>query len=569
MTRSSADTQLNSVHGSEDSIKFARQIVAIACLLGVMLYSNAIAVESYTPTDQPASLALEGSIKVVGTELNVTDVHRESWLPPIGGTLPVMEFDVITVDRSLVPNPRSMQVSTHLLFDYIVSPGKSWSDGGEDWASLPFTLIHRWVNCTHNGILKFRFNESQIDQASIRIDQETCNFHKFDMSGDVQIEFAMREVDDSEDLREEFLAEIEGRLPIASFEEFNEKYDVDAEDFLSGLPLNDDLSVAGIYYEGVHYRTECRTRSDPYPYCDHMLLTSFSIAKSVYAPLALLHLSLGRRLPVNDEYVEEYLPEARDSPGSWDDVTFDNLVDMTSGNFEIDLPLLDPAPGNFYDLVDAATKLEAALSWENGAEAGTRFTYQTADTYILITALDRFLQNNGYGYSDSFAFVVDRIYRPLGLSPAVLGTRRTNEAYQTNTGRAYGGYGMWWDTDSIVKLAKFMLLDDGSIDDEPLVDPTLLNATLHRIDSDRGIDTRVFGMRYNNGMWAIPAHERLSDLEDCETWVPFMSGLSGIQIFLLPNGMIFYYFNDAQLFPSIPALSMSHQVSALCVEDEE
>lgn len=539
----------------------------VVCLTGIA--SIASDANPYEPLDEPATLAIEGTLKVIGTDLVVADLHKDSWLPSTGTTLPVMEFDVITVDRSVVPSSRTQQITTHFLFDYIVSPGKSWSDGEHNWVSLPFTLIHRWVNCTHNGLLKFRFDETQIDQASIRIDQETCHFHKFDMNGDVLIEFALKSVDDAEDIRQAFLDEEESRLTTASLEDFTAKYEIDAGDFLNGLPLNDDLAVAGIFYEGVHYRTECRTRNEPYPYCDHMLLTSFSTAKSVYPPLVLMNLSLNRETTVNDEYVSLYLPEAEDSPGIWDNVTFDHLVDMTSGNFEVDSPLLDPAPGNFYGLIDSDEKLEAAMSWENGAEAGTRFVYQTADTFILVTALDRFLQTNAYGYSDSFAFVVDRIYKRLQISPAVLGTRRTNEAGQVSTGRAYGGYGMWWDTDSIVKLAKFMLLDDGVVDEEQLVEPRLLNATLQRLASDRGADTRVGGWRYNNGMWAIPAHEFLDELEDCEAWVPNMSGLSGVRVFLMPNGLIFYYFNDALQFPFQSAVSTANNVSALCTSDSE
>ena len=165
----------------------------VAVLVGLLGFAlNAVAAGTYAPLDTPASMPLEGTIKVIGTDLNLTEVHRDTWLPSAGTTLPVMEFDVISVDRSVVPRPRSLQISTHSLFDYIVSPGKSWSDGDENWASLPFTLINRWVNCTHNGLLKFRFDETQIDQASIRIDQETCHFHKFDMSGDVQNDFALR-----------------------------------------------------------------------------------------------------------------------------------------------------------------------------------------------------------------------------------------------------------------------------------------------------------------------------------------------------------------------------------------
>lgn len=559
------------VHNSKTRLKLpiskSFTLLLASCLIGAA--TLACEAHPFEPLDDPATLPLEGTIKIIGTDLMVADIHKDSWLPSTGTTLPVMEFDVVSVDRSVVPRPRSLQLTTHFLFDYIVGPGKSWSDGEQNWASLPFTLIHRWVNCTHNGLLKFRFDEAQVDQASIRIDQETCHFHKFDMNGDVRVEFVLNSVDGSDEIRQEFLDETDNRIEIASFEDFTAKYEVDAADFLNGLPLDDDLAVAGIYFEGVHYRTDCRTRNGPYPYCDHMLLTSFSTAKSVYPPLVLMHLSMDRETPVTDEYVFAYLPEAEDSPGIWDNVTFNHLVDMTSGNFEVDSPLADAAPGNFYGLIDSDTKLEEALSWENGAEAGTHFIYQTADTYILVTALDRFLQTHDYGYSDSFAFVVDRIYSRLQLSPGVLATRRTNDADQVSTGRAYGGYGMWWDTNSIVKLAKFMLLDDGKVDEEQLIEPSLLDATLQRLDSDRGADTRVGGWRYNNGMWAIPAHDLVSDLEDCETWIPNMSGLSGVRVFLMPNGLIFYYFNDALMFPSQPAISASNRVSSMCSNESE
>lgn len=546
------------------------RLPALVAMLSLMsVFISAVDASNFTPLDTPATQPLEGTIKVIGTNLSVTDRHKEPWLPDIGTTLPVMEFEVITVEEHVVPRPRSLQISTHFLFDYIVSPGQAWSAEGQNWASIPFTLLHRWVNCTHNGLIKFRYTEAQIDSASVRIDQETCNFHKFDMSGDVHIDFVFNEIEGRGELKERFLIENDRRLRTATFDEFTSKYGIDANEFLGGLPDDDDLSVAGIFYEGVHYRTDCRTRDEPYPYCDHMLLTSFSTAKSVYPPLVLMHLSLNRENSVNNEYVFDYLPEAQDSPGIWDNVTFDHLVDMTSGNFEFDAPLLDPSPGNFYGLVDAAEKLESAMSWENGADAGTRFIYQTADTFILVTALDRFLQTNDYGYSDSYAFIVDRIYRPLHLSPAVLATRRTDDAGQVNTGRALGGFGLWWDTDSIVKLGKFMLLDEGSIENELLLDRSLLRATLQLLASDRGADTRVAGMKYNNGMWAIPAHDSIEDLEDCEAWVPNMSGLSGIRVFLMPNGLIFYYFNDALLFPSLSAISTSNRVKSLCDGDSE
>ncbi len=545
------------------------QVCASLLWLALLLAGNCTTADStsFTPSDTPASSTLEGLIKVIPGEVQFEEVYRESWLLPATGILPVMKFRVVSVDGAVVPFPRSLQITTHPLFDYIVSPGRSWSEVGKDWASVPFTLIHRLVNCTHNGLLQFSYTDTGISDATLQVRQETCHFYKFNATAEPSVTYALDPVPNRDQIRADYEREISNRLPVKPLSEFTSTYEVDADQFLQGLPTDDDLTVAGIYYEGVHYRSDCRTRSDPYPYCDHMLHTSFSTSKSVYPPIVLMHLAQNHDTEVFSALLKDYVAETEDSPGDWEDVTFDHVVDMASGNFNNDSPLLDLGPGNFYGPTDSATKLADALSWDNGAEAGTTFVYQTADTYILVAGLDRYLEFNDTGFSDSFEYVVEKVYRPLGISPEVLFSRRANDDAQVNTGRALGGFGLWWDTDSIVKLSKFMLIDNGAIDGEQLLHPGFLAATVQRDSQDRGIDTRVAGQRYNNGMWAIPAHIYVPAIGDCEAWVPSMSGLSGIRIFLMPNGLIFYYFNDAFQFPSIAAIDAANQVSPLCPDE--
>jgi hypothetical protein len=52
----------------------------------------------------------------------------------------------------------------------------------------------------------------------------------------------------------------------------------------------------------------------------------------------------------------------------------------------------------------------------------------------------------------------------------------------------------------------------------------------------------------------------------CDVWVPFMTGLSGVRIAMLPNDTLFYYFNDAQAFPTAPSVRALSVVGGLCAD---
>ena len=71
------------------------------------------------------------------------------------------------------------------------------------------------------------------------------------------------------------------------------------------------------------------------------------------------------------------------------------------------------------------------------------------------------------------------------------------------------------------------------------------------------------GYYYNNGTWAFPAR-LLGEHFPCEPWVTTMSGLSGIRVIMMPNGLIFYYFNDAEAFPLAGQTEAANQVRPFC-----
>jgi hypothetical protein len=236
---------------------------------------------------------------------------------------------------------------------------------------------------------------------------------------------------------------------------------------------------------------------------------------------------------------------------------------MTSGNFTNGEPLADAEPGNFYSALTRADKLAAALSSPRGAPAGSRFVYQTADTFILVNALDRWLAQHDTGFTDSYEYLVSAVLKPLHVSPDVWSSARTSENGAFNNGTALGGMGMWWTGDALVKVARFMAIDGGKIDGAQVLQPQALAATLQRDPNDRGVETHFFGNYYNNGMWASPM-AALGPRFACNPWVPFMTGLSGVRATLMPNDVIFYYFDDAQKYPLVEAVKAVDQIRPLC-----
>ena len=509
----------------------------------------------------------EGILTLEPQDLEVVEHQRMDWFPPVRGDLPKMKLAIVFHEGVVIPVERGLVTTQHTHFDYIASAGSVWQEGGKNWVGLPFTLINRFGNCTHNGVFNIRYDQEKVYEITISINQETCHFVQFDMRGSIaEFNFENQTIAERDDVIRQYEQEEDARIPTATIEELEEQTGSDIGDLMNVLPQDDGLTILGVYYDGVHYTTECRTRDDPYPYCDQMLLTSFSTAKSTFPALVLMELAQQYGLGVYEEQISEYLPEVQGSNGVWQNVTFDHVGDMTSGNFEIDDPLADATPANFYSDISQAEKLDAALIWKNGAPAGSKFIYQTADTFILVSVLDRFLKSMNDESLDSFNHLVDKVMRPLHLTPELMASRRTREEGVPNAGTAFGGMGMWWNRDGIVRLAKFMSIDQGRIGEKQILHPIALAETLQRQEPPNGIATKFFGTYYNNGMWALPIHEVLPNLFSCDVWVPYMSGLSGVRVTLFPNDTIIYYFNDTQSFPIVEAAVFANQLRPFCEE---
>jgi hypothetical protein len=260
--------------------------------------------------------------------------------------------------------------------------------------------------------------------------------------------------------------------------------------------------------------------------------------------------------------IKDYVPEHVDSPGDWSKVTFNNTLDMATGNFRsaaymADEEHFDTDP--FWNQEYYAQRIAAAFNWPHGGKPGTQWVYRTFDTFILTRALHNYLQSIEGSQADIFDFLVEEVLIPIQVGPGTHTTARTKD--NNWQGQPYGGYGLWWIQDDIAKITNFLNVDQGAAGGEQRLHPDYLAAALQRDPGDRGldIDSRA---KYNNAFWA-----RVYDQQegfDCQFWVPHMLGYSGIVIVLMPNGSSYYYASDGREFTWLEAIRESNKIIPHC-----
>jgi CubicO group peptidase (beta-lactamase class C family) len=290
-------------------------------------------------------------------------------------------------------------------------------------------------------------------------------------------------------------------------------------------------------------------------------MTSFSTAKTGFVAVALMRLEQEYGPGVADLLIRDYLPETASSPGDWSAVTFDDVLDMAAGNFVSDGFMVDEEGRIFNEFFNVYTydeKIVSALDWPHGAPPGTTWVYRSSDTFILVAAMQNFLEEKEGPQADIFQYVVDEVYIPLGIGPGFFSTSRT--ADDDWTGLPIGATGLWWIPDDVARLGDFLNNSGGLLDGEPLLDPALLAAGLQRDPSDRGVPG-ADGW-YNNSFWSQPFGAAQGF--DCEFSVPYMAGYSGNIVALMPNGVTFYYFSDGRDFNWASAVREADNIVPFC-----
>jgi CubicO group peptidase (beta-lactamase class C family) len=292
-----------------------------------------------------------------------------------------------------------------------------------------------------------------------------------------------------------------------------------------------------------------------------MRATSYSTAKSAFASVALMRLAQVYGSEVKDLLIKDYVEETANSPGDWSVVTFDNTLDMATGNYRSSGNMFDEdgaKMGEFFGAQPYSARMAAAMDWPHSQEPGVKWVYRTSDTFIVTRAMHNYLQAVTSTDADIYQYVVDEVYIPIGIGPGAHTTMRTED--NNWQGQAEGGYGLWWIPDDIAKITT-LLQNGGKYGDEQILHPDLVAAALQGDPKDRGVEMSP-GRMYNNAFWSNSYGRRQG--YDCEFWVTQMLGYSGNVVALMPNGTVYYYFSDNREFIWDAAVRESNKIIPHC-----
>ena len=370
------------------------------------------------------TFSFEGRLELVGeaTSGQYTVIKGSSDREPEVFHLPEFDYQFVQNDGYLIPVQRGLIITDHPNWDYILEPGRVWQENGDQdfsRASFPFALVWKGSNAILNGTMSFLFNAEEVSKVWYQITQETTISFGMDMWGLLDGIHHSEQVSDSATIKDAFDQELANRIPMKSIDELAKDHPgVDVSAFGRGV-TDSKMTWYGLVVNGVNYIGGCQTRYGIYPYCESMRAPSYSTAKSSFVSMAMMRLAQKYDPNLPNFLIKDYVPEASSSPGDWSSVTFNNTLDMATGNYRSAGHMVDEEEWDnpfwvegFYDKIIAA-----AFNWPHGGPPGTQWVYRTSDTFILTTALQNYLESKEGVEADIFDFVVDEIYKPLKMGP--------------------------------------------------------------------------------------------------------------------------------------------------------
>lgn len=524
-------------------------------------YRRSVDLSAYAPPAdaQPPTHRFEGRLRLSGQPSTRTLLALDDFLGPgdaaLARTLP-QDLDVAFVQDGdvLIPAQRGPIPGSHPWWEFVLEPGRAWDepgDGGWTRAAIPFALVQKNANCTHNGVLMLLFkDDGAVSHAAVQVSSETCHYLQLDMWGALQANYTPAPVADRDALVAAYRAEVAARLPVRPLSALATDHPgVDPDKFAIGAARA--RTVHGVVVGGVHYRSGCATRHGAYPYCEVLDIPSYSVAKSAVAGLALMRME--RLHPgVKDLPVGPFAHASGCLADKWTGVSFRHLLDMATGQYDNPAYMADEDAARMRDFFVPATHAQrlafACEAYPHREAPGARWVYHTSDTYLLGTVLQHALRRlPGRAHDDIFDDVLwAGVFGPIGLGPTARATRRSDDAAR----QPFSGWGLTLLSDDIAKLARFLGEQRGRIDGRQILDPTLFAAALQRDPERRGLPVATLERyRYQHGFWARNLQAELGCAGP--TWVPFMSGFGGITVAIFPNGSAWYNVADDALLASI------------------
>ena len=519
---------------------------------------------------------LEGTLSVPEFEFRVA-VAATTYAPPYvlpgAAVFPGVDLEFFVQGGSLVPVRRGIikPKSGSNLAQIIVSPGKTWSEPGDEGfsrASFPFTLVNAFSNNSHNGIATFLFDETRVSSLRVQIVQEAANWAMLDMWGQSSMTYRAHAVADRIRFANDFADERAREVPMRSWSELKA---LNGGQSISPIMhkhgSREGVSAAGLIVDGVIYAHPCHARYGDYPYCRQMRHGVYSVTKTMGAAISLLRLAQKFGPGVFDLRIANYVDINVDHDG-WDKVTFAHVLGMAVG-VGYKSPVRDPLrfqPSednstflNWMELLSAEEKLSGAFDvggnypWRPGEVA----RYDSMHTFILSAAMDSYLKTREGPDADLWDMVRDEVLRPIGAFHVPI--MRTVES-DGGRGLPIMGFGLYLTIDDVAKIAA-LLQSGGKHAGRQLLHPGKLAEALYQTES-RGLPTGGLGEdhQYQLSFWMKP----FNDNRGCETWLPKMVGYGGNIVMILPNGVTAFRFADNHQYGVHDLTVAAHEVRPLC-----
>lgn len=484
--------------------------------------------------------------------------------------IPTLNFDFVQQGDKIIPSIRRLKLSENKHWDYILGVGKIWqeqADQGLFRVAMPVALVEKNQNCVHNGVVSFLLNEKGISKGIAsnfyyQISSETCIYYKADLWGSGSVEYQLEQVESKAQIIARYQQEQQSAMPVKPLAVLKKKFPQLAlsKVALSATIKAADMSRYGVTYQGQHFISACNTRAGNYPFCQQLVLPSYSTAKSLFGGITMMHLA--KQFPdVFNEKVTDWVKEC--SGKQWQGVTFSHLLNMSTGNYISSGHSSDEGAEHSQIFFGATTHQEkinySCQHFSRKSTPGTKFVYHTADTYLLGTALNVYIKAKLGEDADIFDHVLaDKIWSSLSLSAIAYSTRRTSD----NDAQAFTGYGLFFIADDVAKLLQFISEQATDINSRTTLNSGQLALVLQKERSTKAMKTNYDFIHYQHGFW----RQNVSKLLNCttETWLPYMLGYGGITMVLVSKELQYYYFSDSDQYSWREAIETLNTISPIC-----
>ncbi len=478
-------------------------------------------------------------------------------------TFPGLQLEFFTLGDTLVPVLRGQMVresgggSTPSYWRVIPQFGKVWREQGDgDWsrAAFPIMLVNDTENHAHQGLAMFMYRPGQVTGLMVQFIQQTAPYmikQYFVAWGFAPADLASADTSKLEARRAEAQAELGDRLPARPWSDLVKTLPAGALNGFGG-PLYPQWQVAGALVEGgtLYYQTPM-TPYGAYPYPLEMRFGVRSVTKSVFAPLALLHLAQVYgpwvlTLKVGD-YVQGLDPK-------WGRVRFVDAANMSTGFGGTGTLKTHPndvfdgylggdydawytAPSNADKIHQIAVNLHP-YPWE----PGTVMRYRDQDYYVLGAAIQGFLRSVVGPQADLGEYLQSEIFDRIGIHhvPAV----RTREPGDRQ-GLVWCNAGYYPTLDDLAKIS-MLYQNRGAYSGVQLLNRELTeellshkDAIVKNADAALGPVAGPLAHYPEDGLYKMGFHFlRYANALGNVEYVPSMYGSGDNEVVLYPNRMI-------------------------------